>query len=654
MTESTFQQTERPMHRHNAKQVVQSTLRRYGTLAFTLLLCLIFTVLSPYFLTTSNMMNIFRQATVYTVIALGLTFVLAGGGFDISIGAVAGFCNVLTAYLLQQGQPFWLAALVALGAGLLLGTINGFSVVKLGINAFLATVSMMFIACGLDLIFSKGMRVMVSRENLAIARTIGVGQIGPIPVMLAILLLLCGACYLLLNRTRHGRYIYALGGSPRCAYVSGIPLVRYAWLTYSLCGLLAGFGGVLSTARLSSGVPLAGTDLLGNSINAAFIGMTFLTIGVPNVPGTLIGGLLLAVLGNGFVLLNVPFFYQYMLWGIIVVAAVAFSGSGIAETVVVVRAVGRSIGTGLARFVSRYGTVLLMIAVALAFGVMRPAFLGLSNLLDIIRYATPVAVMAIGLTFVIGGGGFDISLGSVASMTSVLTAFALSQGHPVWLAIVEALVAGLFLGLFSGFLCGKLGINPFVATLATMLIAIGPQYLMSGGGLPVTIHDQPFLNAIGKGRIGSVPVLVFVLLAVVIVAHIFLSRTKTGTHILAMGSSPAALHVSGVSVTRTSILTYVLSGLLAALAGVLLAARLSSGQTKVAEPYLMDTIAAVFLGYAFFSQGRANVLGTLVGAVFMGMITNGLTMLGVPIWGDYLFRGLLVFIAVALSGIGRK
>jgi ribose/xylose/arabinose/galactoside ABC-type transport system permease subunit len=639
---------------HSPKEIAQSILKRYGTLLFTLLLCLAFTILSPYFLTTSNVMNIFRQATVYTVIALGLTFVLAGGGFDISIGAVAGFCNVLTAYLLQQGHPFWMAALIALGAGLLLGTINGFTVVRLGINSFLATVSMMFIACGLDLIFSKGMRVMVSGDSLALARKIGVGQVGPIPVMLVILLVICLICYLFLNRTHHGRYIYALGGSPRCAYVSGIQLSRYAWLTYSLCGLLAAVGGVLSTARLSSGVPLAGTDLLGNSINAAFIGMTFLTIGVPNVPGTLLGGLLLAVLGNGFVLLNVPFFYQYMLWGLIVVLAVAFSGSGIAEAVVVVRSVGRSAGTGLSRLVSRYGTALLMVAVAIVFGALRPAFLSLSNLLDIMRYATPVAVMAIGLTFVIGGGGFDISLGSVASMTSVLTAFALSQGHPVGLAIVEALLAGLLLGLFSGLLSGRLGINPFVATLATMLIAIGPQYLMSGGGLPMTIHDQPLLNAIGKGRVGPVPNLVFVLLAVAAIAHLLLSRTKTGAHILALGNSPAALHVSGVSVARTSVLTYVLSGLLAALAGILLAARLSSGQTKVAEPYLMDTIAAVFLGYAFFSQGRANVLGTLAGAIFMGMITNGLTMLGVPLWGDYLFRGLLVFIAVALSGVGRK
>jgi len=316
--------------------------------------------------------------------------------------------------------------------------------------------------------------------------------------------------------------------------------------------------------------------------------------------------------------------------------------------------VGRKAGTGLSKFVSRYGTVLLMILVALAFGIMRPAFFRFSNLMDITRYATPVAVMAIGLTFVIGGGGFDISLGSVASLTSVLTAFALSQGHPIWLVIAEALVAGLALGAFSGFLSGKVGINPFVATLATLLIAIGPQYMMSGGGLPVTIHDQPVLNAIGKGRVGPVPVLVFVLVVVVVIAHIFLSRTKKGAHILALGGSPAALHVSGVSVARTSALTYVLSGLLAALAGVLLAARLSSGQTKVAEPYLMDTIAAVFLGYAFFSQGRANVLGTLAGALFMGMITNGLTMVGVPLWGDYLFRGLLVFAAVALSGVGRK
>ena len=353
-------------------------------------------------------------------------------------------------------------------------------------------------------------------------------------------------------------------------------------------------------------------------------------------------------------LLNVPFYYQYMIWGLVVVFAVAFSGSGLAQTVVVVKTSARMGASTLRKLISSYGTPLLMLLLALAIGSLRPAFFQFSNLMDILRYATPVAVMAIGLTFVIAGGGFDISVGSVASLASVLTAYALSLGHPLGLAIVEALVAGLILGSLSGFLCGKLGLNPFVATLATFLVAIGPQYIMSGGGLPIMIGSQPVLSSIGKGYVGPVPTLVLILLAVVIIAHLVFTRTKLGAHISALGGSPEALYVSGVSVPRTSAATYILSAALAALAGVILTARLDGGMTKVAEPYLMDTIAAVFLGFAFFSHGRANILGTLAGALFMGMITNGLTMLGVPFWGDYLFRGLLVFVAVALSGVRRK
>lgn len=630
--------------------VSKSFLRQYGTLMGVVVLCLIFGRLSPYFLTPSNFMNIFRQATVVTVVALGLTMVLAGGGFDISVGAVAGFANVLTAFLLRAGIPFGTAIIIALAAGALLGCINGFMVTKLGINSFLATVAMMFFASGLDLLLSGGVRLMVPAARLVAVRSIGVGMVGPVPILFMILLVICAVCYVFLNWTRFGRYIYAVGGNPRTANLSGISITRYSWLTYILCSLLAACGGVLLTTRLSSGVPLAGIDLLGDSINAAFIGMTVITVGRANVFGTLVGGLLLAIMSNGLVLLNVPFYYQYIIWGAIIVLAISFSGTGLSEAMVVAQIGARKAGVGARRFVSQYGTPLLMIALALLLGILRPAFLQFANLMDILRYSTLVAIIAIGLTFPIASGGFDISIGSVASLSTVLLAYALSLGHSLSLAIVEALAAGLVVGLINGLLCSRLGLNPFVATLATLLAATGPQYLMSGGGRPISYGRQPILELIGKGYVGPIPVLVVVLIVVGLFAYLVFSRTILGAHISALGGNPQALHVSGVNVVRTSTVAYIICGLLAALGGVLLTARLGSGMTKVAQPYLMDAIAAVYLGTAFLSRGRPHVLGTLAGAIFMGMTTNGLTMLGVPLWGDYLFRGLMVFGAVALSG----
>jgi ribose/xylose/arabinose/galactoside ABC-type transport system permease subunit len=634
--------------------IIKAFIRTYGTLLFTLIIFVIFSFLSPYFFQTSNIMNIFRQAAVVTVISLGLTVVLAGGNFDISVANVAGLANVITAFLMREGLTFGMSAAIALAAGAFLGAINGFMVAKLRINTFLATVAMMFVACGFDILLSDGVRVMIPSDMLNVTRMIGVGSLGPIPYLLIILLGICALCYIFMNRTRYGRNIYAIGGNPRCAHISGIPLQKYTWLTFIISGVLAASGGVLLTTRLSSGVPLAGASLMGSVINATYIGMTVVTLGIANVPGTLLGGLLLAILENGLGLMNVPFYYQYILWGAIVVVAVSFSGGGLSDSVVLVKAQASIAGSRLRRFVSDYATPLLMVLIAIVLGIMRPTFLEFSNLMSIFRYAAPVAVMAIGLMFTIAGGGFDISVGSIASLSTVLVAFMLSQGHSLAVAILAGLASGLLAGLINGLLCGRLGLNPFVGTLAVLLGAAGPQFMMSNGGTPISVRGQPVLDAIGKGYLGPVPILVLVLLGLALLMWFIFNQTKLGAYISALGGSPKALYVSGVNIKNISTVTYVISGLMCAVAGILLTARLSSGLTKVAEPYLMDAIAAVFLGATFFSRGRPHVMGTLAGAVFMGMTNNGLTLLGVPFWGDYLFRGLMVYFAVGLSGMNNE
>ncbi len=641
-----------------AKLISKGTLvpfiRNYGTLLSTLLVCVIFSILSPYFLTVTNIMNTLRQGAVITVISLGLTVVIAGGNFDISVCAIAGLANVLTAYLMRAGFSFVLAVSVVLAMGAILGSINGFMVARLKINTFLATVAMMFVADGFDILLSGGVRLMVPAKMLSFARQIGVGSLGPIPYLLIILLVICFIFYVLLNRTRYGRYIYAVGGNPRCAYISGIPISRYAWLTFILSGILGAAGGILLTTRLSSGVPLVDASILGSVINATFIGMTVVAIGRANIPGTLLGGFLLAVLGNGLELLNVPFYYQYMLWGVVVVMCVSFSGSGLSEAVIVFQAKSRAAAKGLLLFISTYATPLLMVLLAVMLGILRPTFLQFANLMDILRYATPVAIMAIGLTFTVAGGGFDISIGSITSLATVLLAYLLTKGQPLLVSIVAVLASGLLLGLINGLLCGRLGLNPFVGTLAVLLGAAGPQYIMSNGGTPISISGQPILDFIGKGFVGPFPVIVLILVAGALVMMLVFNNTRLGTYISALGGNPKALYISGVNIKNIATIMYVISGLMCAIAGVLLTARLSSGLTKVAEPYLMDSIAAVFLGSTFFSRGRPHVLGTLAGAVFMGMISNGLTLLGVPYWGTYLFRGLMVYFAVALSGMRSR
>jgi inositol transport system permease protein len=629
-------------------------VRNYGTLLSTLLVCVIFSILSRYFLSVTNIMNILRQGAIITIISLGLTVVIAGGNFDISVCSIAGLANVLTAFMMRGGISFGIAAPVAIGMGAILGSINGFMVAKLRINTFLATVAMMFVADGFDILLSGGVRLMVPPKMLDFTRQIGVGSLGPIPNLLIILLVICIITYIILNRTRYGRYIYAVGGNPRCAYISGIPLSQYAWLTFTISGILGAAGGVLLTTRLSSGVPLVDASILGSVINATFIGMTVIAIGTANIPGTLLGGILLAILGNGLELLNVPFYYQYLLWGVVVVICVSFSGSGLSEAVIVFQAKSRVVARGLLLFISTYATPLLMVLLAVVLGILRPTFLQFANLMDILRYATPVALMAIGLTFTVAGGGFDISIGSMTSLATVLLAYLLTKGQPLFVSIAVVLASGLLLGLINGLLCGRLGLNPFVGTLAVLLGAAGPQYIMSKGGTPISISRQPVLDFIGKGFVGPFPVLVLILVTVALIMMFVFNQTRLGTYISALGGNPKALYISGVNIKNIATIMYVISGLMCAVAGIMLTSRLSAGLTKVAEPYLLDAIAAVFLGSTFFSRGRPHVLGALAGAVFMGMISNGLTLLGVPYWGTYLFRGLMVYFAVALSGMRSR
>jgi len=637
-----------------SKGTLKPFMRNYGTLLSTLLVCVIFTLLSPYFLTITNIMNIFRQGAIITVVALGITVVIAGGNFDISVCSIAGLANVVTAYLMRDGISFAIAAPVAIGVGAILGSINGFMVARLKINTFLATVAMMFVADGLDILLSGGVRLMVPVKMLSFTRQIGVGSLFQIPNLLIILLAICVICYVLLNRTSFGRYIYATGGNPRCAYISGIPIARYAWLTFILSGILGAAGGVLLTTRLSSGVPLVDATILGSVINATFIGMTVIAIGTANIPGTFLGGILLAILGNGLELLNVPFYYQYMLWGVVIVICISFSGSGLSEAVIVFQARSRATARGLLLFIGNYATPLLMLLLAIAISILRPSFFKIANLMDILRYATPVAIMAMGLTFTVAGGGFDISIGSMTSLATVLLAYLLTKGQPLLVSIAAVLASGLLLGLINGLLCGRMGLNPFIGTLAVLLGAAGPQYIMSHGGTVIPIGVQPVLDFIGKGFIGPFPVIVLIMVAVAIVMTFVFNRTRLGNYISALGGNPKALYISGVNIKNIATIMYVISGLMCAVAGIILTARLSSGVTKVAEPYLMDAIAAVFLGSTFFSHGRPHVLGALAGAVFMGMISNGLTLLGVPYWGTYLYRGVIVYIAVALSGMRNR
>jgi len=310
----------------------------------------------------------------------------------------------------------------------------------------------------------------------------------------------------------------------------------------------------------------------------------------------------------------------------------------------------------ISRKLEKYGSLIGIAIVAIVFSLLSPYFLTLQNFLDIFRQISPALIVACGLTVAIAGGGFDLSVGSQASLACVLSIYLLLLGWSPPLAIAVALAGGILLGAFNGFVCGTLGIVPWVGTLLTSFLAAGPQYILTLGGrvmyLPLEI--APGFVALGKGFTGPIPNSILVAVGIGLLSHLFMTKTKVGYHIVAMGSSKQASRLAGISRIKYIWLIYIVSGLLSAAGGILLAARLSGAQVRTADPLLTDAIAAVFIGSTILKEGEPHIWGTIIGVLFIGMMRTGITLLGVPYWGEYLFRGVIVFIAVFLSGIRSR
>lgn len=302
------------------------------------------------------------------------------------------------------------------------------------------------------------------------------------------------------------------------------------------------------------------------------------------------------------------------------------------------------------------GSLIGMVSVAIVFSAISPFFLTLDNWIDILRQSAPAIIAACGLTFVIAGGGFDLSVGAQASLSCVMSVYLMLQGWPIWTAVVAALLCGALLGSFNGFVCGTLGIVPWVGTLLIMLFASGPQYIATGGGRVQYLASDAFsaFTFLGKGAICGIPTPVVISLSIGILAHLFLSKTKIGYNIQAIGSSKQAASLAGIPRKKYMWLIYIICGLFASAAGIMVAARLGGSQVRTADPMMTEAIAAVYIGSTIFRDGEPYIIGSIIGAIFIGMMRTGITLVGVPYWGEYLFRGIIVFAAIILSGIRSK
>jgi ribose transport system permease protein len=284
----------------------------------------------------------------------------------------------------------------------------------------------------------------------------------------------------------------------------------------------------------------------------------------------------------------------------------------------------------------------------IVFGILNPNFLTLDNLRDVAVSASVNALIGIGLTFVIITGGIDLSVGSIASFVGIMSANVMvNAGVPAIPGLLGGLILGFAAGAVNGLLITMLKLPPFIATLGTMSVYQGLAYVATNG-TPVYNVPQEFVLLLNS-YIGGVPIVVVVVVVVAILAWLLLRRTVFGQNVIATGGSEETAWLSGVRVNRVKILVYGISGLLAALGGLVVVARISAAQSEAGSPYLLTAIAAAVIGGANLMGGEGRIGGTLVGALILGALTNGLVLLNVPSFYEQIVTGLVVLIAVAID-----
>ena len=277
-------------------------------------------IASPVFLSADNLFNIGSQTAVTAVIAIGMTLVIITAGIDLSVGSVAALSGVLGVMMMANaGLPVPLAILGGTLVGAVCGLVNGLLVSVGGLNPFIATLGMLTVARGLTFIFTNAVAVFGAPNCFQL---LGQRVFGPVPIPVLMIMLVAVAGYIVLSRTRLGRYAYAMGSNLEAARLSGIPIRRYLTSVYVISGALAGFGGMIAASRVNSGQPNFGIGLELDVIAAAVIGGASLFGGQGTVVGTLIGAFLVALIRNGSVLLDINTFYQQVIIGVVIWLAV--------------------------------------------------------------------------------------------------------------------------------------------------------------------------------------------------------------------------------------------------------------------------------------------------------------------------------------------
>ena len=301
-----------------------------------------------------------------------------------------------------------------------------------------------------------------------------------------------------------------------------------------------------------------------------------------------------------------------------------------------------------------FGSLVILV---IFFTIASPNFMQWSNIIGILLSTAVIGILALGATFVIITGGIDLSVGTVMTLSSVATGLIIATaGLPLIVGIVGGILTGAICGILCGLAITKLQIPPFIATLAMMMIAKGLALVLSGAK-PIYFTDYPAFSKISLGNIIpgiDIPNAVIIFFALGIIAAILLSKTVLGRFTFAIGSNEEATKLSGINVNRWKIAIYGVAGAFTGIAGVLMASRLNSAQPALGQGYELEAIAAVVIGGTSLSGGKGTIVGTIIGALIMSVLTNGLRVLSIPQEWQTVVVGLVIILAVYMDILRRK
>jgi ribose/xylose/arabinose/galactoside ABC-type transport system permease subunit len=299
-------------------------------------------------------------------------------------------------------------------------------------------------------------------------------------------------------------------------------------------------------------------------------------------------------------------------------------------------------------FALKYWIYIAFAVLFVILSVASPSFLTVDNMLNVLRQVSINGIIAVGMTFVIITGGIDLSVGSILALSGVIAcSLAHPDTYPVFVAVGAGLLVGLLCGVINGTIIAYGKVAPFIVTLGMLTIARGATLVFTGGRPVINLSDA--YNNIGGGYIQGIPVPIYVLIFVILIGMFLLNFTRFGRHVYAVGGNELAARVSGLNPARVKIAVYAISGLLSGLAGIILSSRVMAGSPVAGEGYELDAIAAVVIGGSSLAGGVGKIGGTVIGALIIGFMNNGLDLLNVSSYYQQIVKGLIIIAAVLLD-----